>query len=337
MLRMDGFDYVQARDPAEAVALWHAQPGAAYIAGGTDLLPNLKHRIVQARTLVGIADALPAGWVEVDGCLEIGAGTKLSALAGCAALPLLADAAAAVAGPQLRNMGTLGGNVLLDTRCLFYNQTEFWRRSLGYCLKAEGTWCHVVGGPKTCVATQSSDTVPALMALGARIRLLGPAGARELDLNELFKFNGMDHLKLSAGELLTHVIAPLPGPGARGSYQKLRTRGAIDFPQLSVAIHGRLEGEGAAARLAALRVVIGAVSPQPKALAGVDAYLGGPLSDEVIAAIAEQAHKSTRPQGSVHGDTAWRRQMARVFVRRGLEALREGAALAPIDGEAAAS
>ena len=336
MLRMDGFDFVQAHDPAQAVALWHAQPNAAYIAGGTDLLPNLKHRIVQAQTLVGVADALPSGWVEVDGALEIGAGTRLSALATCARLPILAEAAGAVAGPQLRNMGTLGGNVLLDTRCLFYNQTEFWRKSLGYCLKAEGTWCHVVGGPKTCVATQSSDTVPALMALGARIRLLGPEGPRELDLNDLFKFNGMDHLKLSAGELLTHVVVPLPASDARGSYQKLRTRGAIDFPQLSVAIMGRIDAGAPAPVLRALRVVIGAVSPQPKALSGLDAFLGSPLSDELIATIAEQAHKSTRPQGSVHGDAAWRRHMARIFVRRGLEALRDGLPVVALEGEAAA-
>jgi 4-hydroxybenzoyl-CoA reductase subunit beta len=337
MLRMDGFEFVRATDPADAVALWHAQPDSAYIAGGTDLLPNLKHRIVQAKTLVGVGDALPKGWAQVGEAHEIGAGTTLSALAQMSALPLLATAAGAVAGPQLRNMGTIGGNVLLDTRCLFYNQTEFWRKSLGYCLKAEGTWCHVVGGPKTCVATQSSDTVPALMALGARIRLLGPAGARELDLNDLFKFNGMDHLKLSAGELLTHVIVPVQPDGARGSYQKLRTRGAIDFPQLGVAIWGSLRGEGPSAQLDALRIVIGAVSPQPKALGGIDAFLGGPLSDEVIAAIAEQAFKSTRPQGSVHGDSAWRRHMARVFVRRGLLALRSGEAPAAVEGAPAAA
>lgn len=325
MLRMDGFDYVQARDPADAVALWHAQPGSAYIAGGTDLLPNLKHRFVHASTLVGIADALPRGWARVDGAYEIGAGTRLSALATLSALAPLAQAAGLVASPQLRNMGTLGGNVLLDTRCLFLNQSEFWRKSLGYCLKAEGSWCHVVGGPKTCVATQSSDTVPALMVLGARLRLLGPAGQRELDLNDLFKFNGMDHLKLHAGELLTHVIVPEPPPTLRGSYDKVRTRGSIDFPQLGVAVGLQLAGEGPEAPIEALRVVIGAVSPQPKALPGLEAFVGAPLSDGAIEAIAEVAYARTRPQGSVHGDPAWRRHMARVTVGRALRRLRAAA------------
>lgn len=324
MLRMDGFDYVAARDPSEAVRLWHAQPDTAYIAGGTDLLPNLKHRFVQATTLVGVADALPRGWARVGGAYEIGAGTRLAELATMQALGPVAQAAGLVASPQLRNMGTLGGNVLLDTRCLFLNQSEFWRKSLGYCLKAEGTWCHVVGGPKTCVATQSSDTVPALMVMGARIRLLGPAGQRELDLNDLFKFNGMDHLKLSAGELLTHVVVPEPAPNFRGSYDKVRTRGSIDFPQLGVAVGLQLAGPGADAPVEALRVVIGAVSPQPKALPGLDAFVGAPLNDAAIEAIAEIAHARTRPQGSVHGDPSWRRHMARVTVARALRRLRDG-------------
>ncbi|MEC8423726.1 MAG: FAD binding domain-containing protein, partial [Myxococcota bacterium] len=164
MLRMDGFDYLEATTPEEAVALWHGHAEAMYVAGGTDLLPNLKHRIFRPRHLVGIARALPTGWIAHDRTLLIGAGTRLSTLTRCDTLPMLATAAGCVGGPQIRNMGTLGGNVLLDTRCLFYNQTAFWRESLGHCLKAEGTWCHVIGGPKTCVATQSSDTVPALMA-----------------------------------------------------------------------------------------------------------------------------------------------------------------------------
>ncbi len=323
---MDGFDVVQARDPAHAVALWHGADDAMYIAGGTDLLPNIKHRIFSPRLLVHIGSAVPRGWSEVDGALEIGAGTTLSQLARCTALPMLAEAAGLVAGPQLRNMGTLGGNVLLDTRCLFYNQTAFWRKSLGYCLKAEGTWCHVVGGPKTCVATQSSDTVPALMALGARLRLLGPEGVRELDLGELFRFNGMDHLKITQGELLTHVIVPLPGPGFRGTYRKLRTRGAIDFPQLSVAVAGTFTGTGPDAVATGLSVVIGAVNPQPKAVRGISDFDGKALTDDVLAEIGALVQKRTRPQASAHGDPAWRRSMARITTVRALRALRDAGA-----------
>jgi 4-hydroxybenzoyl-CoA reductase subunit beta len=318
MLRMDGFEVHAARTAEEAVALYGSHEGAHYVAGGTDLVPNLKHRIVPARHLVSLSTALPRGWRKEDGSWIIGAGTRLSELARMTELKPLAEAAGLVAGPQIRNMGTIGGNILLDTRCLFFNQTLFWRKALGYCLKAEGTWCHVVGGPKTCVATQSSDTVPVLLALGARIRLLGPNGSRELDLRSLYKFNGMDHLQIEEGELLTAVVVPDPGTGFRGSYTKLRMRGAIDFPQLGVAIAGTFAGDVPTK----LEIVVGAINPQPKPVRGLDAFVGKPLDDESVQAIGEIVHQQTRPQGSVQGDTTWRRRMARVYVERGLRSLR---------------
>jgi 4-hydroxybenzoyl-CoA reductase subunit beta len=291
-----------------------------YVAGGTDLLPNLKHRIVRPGTVISLAE-IPGGVQENAGVITIAAGTRLEDVARDpvirSAVAPLAQAAALVASPQIRAMGTIGGNVLLDTRCLYYNQTEFWRKSLGYCLKAEGTWCHVVGGPKTCVASQSSDTVPVLLALDATLHLLGPSGPRTLPIRSLYKFNGMDHLEITKGELLTAIEVPRPAAGFRGSYQKLRTRDSIDFPQLGVAIVGAFDG--AAPR--ALEIVVGAANPQPKPIRGLDAFLGQPLDAGRIAAIADLVHKQTRPQGSVHGSTAWRRQMAAVFTRRGLEAL----------------
>lgn len=323
MLRMEPFTFRPAASYAEALELYRSSPEPMYVAGGTDLMPNLKHRIVRPRTLIGIGD-IPGGVREEDGALVIGAGTRLDALAADprvrAAVPPLATAASLVAGPQIRAMGTLGGNVLLDTRCLYYNQTEFWRAALGYCLKAEGTWCHVVGGPKTCVATQSSDTVPVLLALDASLRLLGPDGPRTLGLRDLFRFNGMDHLQIARGELLTEVVVPLPGPGFRGAYHKLRTRDAIDFPQLGLAVAGTFDGPTPSA----LTIVVGAVNPQPKPVRGLEAFLGRPLDEPAIQAVADLVHKQTRPQGSVHGDVNWRRQMAAVFTRRALTALAAG-------------
>ena len=308
-----------ARSPEEAVALWHGHDDAMYVAGGTDLLPNVKHRIFRPRHVVGLAGALPSGWEERDDEIVIGAGMTLTALSTLDALAPLAAAAGVVAGPQIRNMGTLGGNVLLDTRCLFYNQTEFWRESLGYCLKAEGTWCHVVGGPKTCVATQSSDTVPALMALGASIRVLGPHGSRDLLLTDLFQFNGMDHLKVTQGELITHVIVP-PRRFPRA------TRSSAPGGHRPPAVRGHrrdLRGARPGLRLGRLEIVIGAVNPQPKPVAGLAKLRGRPLSDETIDEISALTVKRTRPQASAHGEPAWRRQMAGVFVRRALRALRE--------------
>lgn len=323
MLRMDGFTYRPARTWVEALELYAGAEAPMYLAGGTDLLPNVKHRIARPRTMIGIG-GIPGGIREQDGAVVLDAGVRLQEIADSplvrALLPPLASAAGVVASPQIRAMGTIGGNVFLDTRCLYYNQTEFWRRSLGYCLKAEGTWCHVVGGPKTCVASQSSDTVPVLLALDATLRLLGPAGARELHIRDLFRFNGMDHLQIEKGELLTQVIVPVPRPGFRGGYWKLRTRDSVDFPQLGLAVCGTFDGTVPLA----LEIVVGAANPQPKPVRGLEAFLGAPLDAERVAAVADLVFKQTRPQGSVHGDVAWRRQMAAVFTRRGLEALARG-------------
>jgi 4-hydroxybenzoyl-CoA reductase subunit beta len=323
MLRMDGFSYHHAASPAEAVTLWQSLPDPRYIAGGTDLLPNIKHRIINPASLIGIAAALPSGWQETDGAVVIGGGTRLSALTACAALPALATAAGLVASPQIRNMGTIGGNVLLDTRCLFYNQSEFWRKSLGYCLKAEGDWCHVIGGPKTCVATQSSDTVPVLLIMDASITLLGPDGERTISLRDLYRFNGMDHLKLHPGELLTAISVPTPAPGYRATYHKIRTRDSIDFPQLGLAIGGIFEGSGPDAVARSLDIVVGAINPQPKPIRKLEAFCNRPLTDALITELAEVVYKRSRPVAAVHGDPQWRRTMASVTARRVLLELRD--------------
>lgn len=333
MLRMPEFQVHRATRPEQAVALFgelggcagrgrEAQWSAMYLAGGTDLLPNLKHRLFSPRHLIHLD--LPAPQVQEAGEeLVIDAGVRLQALADSPlvrrVLPPLAQAAGLVAGPQIRNMGTIGGNVLLDTRCLFYNQTEAWRQALGYCLKKEGGWCHVVGGPKTCVAAQSSDCVPVLLALDASLDLLGPAGPRSVRLRELYQYNGFDHLRLEPGELLLRVRVPRPAPGMRGSYTKLRTRGSIDFPALGLAVVGVWEGQTPTA----LEIVVGAINPQPKPVRGLEEHLGRPLGPDGIAAVAAAVYKQTRPQAAVAGDPDWRRDMAGVFTRRALAALKE--------------
>ena len=178
-----------------------------------------------------------------------------------------------------------------------------------------------MGGPKTCVAAQSSDSVPVLLALDATLDLLGPDGARTLAIRDLYRFNGMDHLSIQKGELLTTIRIPKPQPahGAtfRGSYQKLRTRDSIDFPQLALAITGTFDGQA----VQNLQIVVGAVNPQPKGIRGLEAFDGQALDAANIDAITDLVFKQTRPQASTHGDTAWRRQMAVVYTRRGLAAL----------------
>ena len=318
MLRMPEFEYHHPKSAEEAVALWNSLPDAMYVAGGTDLLPNMKHKLFSPKHVIGLSGLPKAQIHEKDSGFELDGGVTLHAIASHSRLseqlPALAEAAGLVAGPQIRRMGTIGGNVLLDTRCLYYNQSEFWREALGYCLKKEGTWCHVVGGPKTCVAAQSSDTVPVLLAMDASIELLGPDGARVLKMRDLYHFNGMDHLKIEKGELLTKVTVPVNGGDWRGCYKKLRTRDSIDFPQLGVAVWGRWDNEV----LEDLSIVVGAANPKPKPVKGLDAFFGTVLNEEAIDSIAALVQKQTRPQAAVHGDVNWRRAMANVFVARAL-------------------
>ncbi len=319
MLRMPPFTYRHARTWEEARDLWHAADGAMYVAGGTDLLPNLKHELFRPEVLVGLSGLEAGGVRQESDTLVVGANVTLDALSRHPLTPApLAQAAGLVASPQIRRMGTIGGNVLLDTRCLFYNQSKFWRQALGHCLKAEGDWCHVIGGPKTCVAAQSSDCVPVLLALDASIVLLGPSGSRALKLRDLYRFNGMDHLKLDKGELLTEVRVPVVA-GLRGQYRKLRMRGSIDFPQLGVAVTAVFDGDTPTA----LDIVVGAANPQPKPVRKLDAYVGQPLTDAAVDEIAALVVKQTRPNEAVQGDPQWRRGVAGIYAARSLRELRD--------------
>ncbi len=322
---MPEFEVHKPQSVAEALSLRSSLPDAMYIAGGTDLLPNLKHHLHAPKHLVSLAAV--QGFVGIersdDGTLRIGAGTPLQMVADSTAVrlaaPALAMAAGLVAGPQHRNMGTLGGNVMLDTRCLFYNQTHHWRSALGFCLKKEGTWCHVVGSKATCVAAQSSDTVPALVVLGARLAV-DDGAQREIPLEDLYAQDGRfeEAHSLPAHALITAIIVPPQPPGHRSVYRKVRTREAVDFPQVGVAIAAAFDGP----LVTALSACVGAVLPKPRVLKGFESGLGTALDDATIEALAEAAFKQVRPQRNIHGDPAWRRHMVRVEVRRALQELR---------------
>lgn len=317
MLRMSGFEVRVARSAEHALELWSEVQGAAWLAGGTDILPAIKQGVQRPERLIALHRALPRGARPDGEGLLLGAGTRLVELAALG-IPALSEAAATVASPQIRNMGTLGGNVMLDTRCRYYNQSPLWRQGLGGCLKAEGSLCHVTGAPKSCVASQCADTIPALLVLGARLRLLSPAGSRELPLSDFLRFDGLRPHAIGTDELLVGVW--LPGAPGLGASAKLRPRGSIDFPQLSLSAFARLEG--LEARIEELRLAVGATNPQPRLLPGLDAFLGQPLDEERIQAIGELCWQRTRPQGSLVGDPGWRRQVARVFTVRLLHRLR---------------
>ena len=322
MLRMPEFKSAHPKSAQEAVDLMFSTENAHYVAGGTDLLPNIKNGLHSPTLLIGLG-GLPKPKVTLnDGLIVIDGGMKLSALAANSTLlksaPSLAEACSLVAGPQIRNMGTIAGNVMLDTRCIYFNQTEFWRESLGFCLKKSGEWCHVINSPKSCVATQSSDTVPVLMAMDASLVFLGRSGERRLKIRELFQFKGEDHLKLERGELLVRIEMPAPLDGTQSCYRKVRARGSIDFPQLGVAISAKFDES----KIESLEICVGAISPTPKMIKGLDAFYGETLSNEVIEKIAAIAKKQSRPQGSVAGGDKWRREMVAVEVEVGLAGLR---------------
>ncbi len=325
MLRMPEFQLHTPRTAAEAVELRATLPDAMYVAGGTDLLPNLKHHLHHPRHLVSLSGVAELGGVELqpDGTLRLGASTTLHHLATDETIgrevPGLGRAASLVAGPQHRRMGTIGGNVLLDTRCLFYNQSLQWRKALGSCLKSEGTWCHVIGSDKSCVAAQSSDTVPVLVAVDARIEALHPSGERSLTaLADLWTKDGRfdENRTLPSEALLTAIVIPPRPAGHRSTYRKVRARAAVDFPQLGVAVAIGSEG----GRLTSMAVVLGAMLPHPKRLEHAE-VAGRVLDDALVEEIAERAYKQARPQPQVHGDPSWRRHMARVETRRALQEL----------------
>jgi len=327
---MAPFDVHTPATAAEAVALRTRLPDSMYLAGGTDLLPNLKHRLHAPQHLVslrGVEDLVGIAR-DADGTLRVGAGTSLHAVATSetvgAAVPALARAAGLIAGPQHRRMGTLGGNVMLDTRCLFYNQSEGWREALGYCLKRDGDWCHVINTPKRCVAAHSADTVPVLLTVGARVAYEGPEGPGEIALDDLYVMDGRfyQNRSLDPATLVTQIIVPPQPEGHRSVYHKVRARGAVDFPQLGLALAGDFAEDGTVRSLVG---VVTAVLPKPRFLRKLDSAVGTRLEDEVIDDLAEIVRRQTHPQASAHGAPAWRKHMAGVEMRRGLLELREGA------------
>lgn len=300
MLPLPSFSY-EAPDHLDALLALAAAPGARIIAGGTDLLPSMKHRLFQPSTLVSLS-ALPelARIEDTAGGLRIGAAAPLSALRQHplvrARYGALAEAAGTVATPTIQGMGTLGGNVMLDTRCLYYNQPDGWRASIGGCLKAEGQVCHVARTGAGCYAAHSADTVPALWLYGASLELASTAGIRRVPLAELYGEDGRTWLKIQPGEVLLAVH--LPKPGAPVVHRKLRLRGAIDYGLLLVA--ARREGEGG-------RAVLSAIGPRP-----VEVYA------ERLADLPELAWAAARPLSTHAAPSTWRKHMVRVEVRRAI-------------------
>ena len=322
MLPLPPFEWAAPVSLADALeALAEAPHETLLLGGGTDVLPNLKRGLGGPRRIVGLGriDELARIEERSDGGLWLGAGLTLERVATeprvIERYPALATAAGAAASPQLRRMGTLGGNLCLDTRCAFYDQSAFWRGALGHCLKTQGDTCHVVAGGRRCVAALAADTPAPLVAYGADVALRSVRGERRIALLELYAADGAHHLTRKPDEILTAVILPVPAAGLRAAYVKLRARQAIDFPLLSVA---------AAVSDDDVRVVIAALGPRPRLVRlppiTPASTATRPLTPEQIEAIAAAAQAQCRPLANL-GEEGWRSALVPVAVRRALAAL----------------
>ena len=324
MLRLPPFTYLAPKSLGEAVRMLADHGSAAMVvAGGTDLFPNLKRRQFDASVLVGLRGLGELGGVRGDAArgFTVGAGTTLTHLSEHPLIrrhfPALATAAGLVSTPQLRNMGTIGGNVCLDTRCNYYNQSFEWRRAIGFCLKRDGDICLVAPGSPKCWAVSSSDTAPVLWSLGAQARLVGPTGERLIPIKALYQDDGIDYLTKARDEILTEILLP-PPDGIRSVYLKLRRRGSFDFPVLGAAVALRMDN----GTVEEARIVLGAVASQPREAAEAARLLQGQrLTAELIEKAADRAATPAKPLDNTDLVYAYRKKMARVFVKRALRTL----------------
>jgi 4-hydroxybenzoyl-CoA reductase subunit beta len=327
MMRLPRFEFVAPESLAEALDVLASATvgGAMVVAGGTDLIPNMKRRQQTPGTLVGLRRIPELQRMANGDGLAIGAGVTLTRVihelrrAHTPALEGLRQAAAQVATPHLRNMGTIGGNLCLDTRCNYYDQNYEWRKAIDFCMKKDGEICWVAPSSPRCLAVSSTDTAPALLSLGASVTLASTAGERTIPLDELYQNDGIQYLTRRPDEILTSIRIPRLD-GWRSTYWKLRRRGSFDFPVLSVAAAAKIQTDGT---VEAARIVIGSVAS--RAIDAVDAgrlLAGQPLTDGQIAAAAERAWVPARPVDNTDFTLHWRKRMSRAFVSYALRELR---------------
>jgi 4-hydroxybenzoyl-CoA reductase subunit beta len=325
MMRLPLFDFRAPQSLEEAARILDGERANAMpLAGGTDLLPNMKRRQQVPRTLVSLRHIQSLSEIELSGAgLRLGACLALSDIAADPrfqnGFTALAQAASLVATPQIRNMATLGGNICLDTRCNYYDQSYEWRKSINFCLKKDGTKCWVAPGSSKCVAVSSTDTGPALMALGARVRLVSRSGEREVLLCDLYNNDGIDYIKRRPDEILAEVLLDSLH-GWKSTYWKLRRRGSFDFPVLSVAAAAHLSRDNV---VEDARIVVGAAACRPLSAAdAAKSLLGRPLNRQTIEEAAALAARIAKPLDNTDFDMTWRKRVTVEFVTYALRELR---------------
>ncbi len=315
MLRLPWFDFRAPRSVAEASKILAGEgPAAMLVAGGTDLLPNMKRRHQTPKVLVSLKGI--ESLRKANGTL--GAGLTLSEILKIETIPAaLRQAAAQIATPHLRNMGTLGGNLCLDTRCTYYNQNYEWRQAIDFCLKKDGETCWVATASKRCVAVSSTDSAPALIALNASVVLADSSGEREIPVEALYKNDGIEYLSRRPDEILTAIR--IPEKNLKSTYWKLRRRGSFDFPILGVAVALKFSGDV----IEEARVALGAVASRPFLVEKASEYLRGrKLTDEVIAEASAMIASRAKPMDNTDMDLYWRKEVADDFAGYALRELR---------------
>jgi len=322
MLRLPEFKYHQPRSLKQAIkALADLGPDAMPVAGGTDVYPKMKRGQFAPRHLISLRALRELkGIRQTEDGLWIGSGESLTAVSNhrliAKHLPALAHAAESVSTPQLRNMGTIGGNVLVDTRCNYYDQTFFWRQAVGFCMKKDGDICLVAPGSAKCLAIASSDTAPVLVSLGAEAVLVGSNGERQVKLEELYRDDGIDYAAKATDEVLKGLLIPAENLSRRNAYFKLRRRGSFDFPVLGVAATMTTDERGECRQAG---VVLTAVASAPKVVTEAPALLQGKkITLKLIDTVAEAAAKAAHPLDNADLDYWYRKRMAKVYTQKAL-------------------
>ena len=325
MMRLPKFEYHTPQTIAEAVKIiGDAGPAGQFVAGGTDLYPNMKRRQQMPKTVISVMRLAELNQITGDGNsgLRIGASVILTDICEHPVInrdyPVVARAARTISTPLLRNMGTIGGNLLLDTRCNYYDQNYEWRKGINFCLKKDGDVCWVAPGSSKCWAVQSSDLVPVMVAIGAKFRFVSTLGERVIDAAGLYNDDGIDYLHKRPDELLVDIQLP-PTNGWRASYQKLRRRGAFDFPVLGVAAWISTDQSYGVKTRASCSAVSRRL--QSKSKKPPSALIGKPLAEDQIQAAAEAAYVKARPLDNTDFVYQWRKQMARQYTLRALRDL----------------
>jgi 4-hydroxybenzoyl-CoA reductase subunit beta len=318
MLRLPKFRYLQPKSVNEAIRMMaDAGPEAMYVAGGTDLYPNMKRRQQMPKVVIGLSELRPLRRFHgkpADG-MVLGAGLTLTEVSEDRrirkAYPAVSKAAELISTPLLRNMGSIGGNLLLDTRCNYYDQTYEWRKAIHFCMKKDGEICWVAPSSPRCWAVQSSDCAPVMVAIGAKVKLVSRSGERTLPAADLYHDDGIQHLNKKPDELLTEIHLP-PTNGWRATYWKLRRRGSFDFPVLGVATCLKLAEDGT---VEDVKIILGGVGSHPIAAAGSEkALTGKKLTAESIQEAAMAAYPAAKPLDNTDFAMAWRKDMTRYYV-----------------------